>query len=369
MRPAPRDHPIGTPVRRASLKIGKTTATHTRETMHLLRWRRGLRGESPAEVGSVMRGGVTPVLPSVAASDLVRAVCCGHDCSMDDRDLLRLCRRELIARLEVELPPTQEIPHETELVRALQDALQWANTICGGKLNPWQCSGGCIAYYDSAGHLRVDTSLAPVIRVQALSFGARDSVRIAVDPHDVRIGVGDGMLTVPHAVRLLPGELDPKTTVVANYVCTTGWATTALHGAVSAGDDCVEVNDQSVLSPGREYQLVAASGTEEPITVRSTWTNFGWTGRPIRGIVPLSMPLARFHAEGTTLTDVPRAVCKALASYATALLRAWAKAGILEEADPHPDTALNNDTRFVHPKEVAQTLVEEAELLLAPYRR
>lgn len=29
MRPAPRDHPIGTPVRRASLKIEKTTASKT----------------------------------------------------------------------------------------------------------------------------------------------------------------------------------------------------------------------------------------------------------------------------------------------------------------------------------------------------
>lgn len=28
MRPAPRDHPIGTPVRRASLKIEKTTASY-----------------------------------------------------------------------------------------------------------------------------------------------------------------------------------------------------------------------------------------------------------------------------------------------------------------------------------------------------
>lgn len=33
MRPAPRDHPIGTPVRRASPKIEKTTASEAKESL------------------------------------------------------------------------------------------------------------------------------------------------------------------------------------------------------------------------------------------------------------------------------------------------------------------------------------------------
>lgn len=36
MRPAPRDHPIGTPVRRASLKIEKTTASKAGDPLRRL---------------------------------------------------------------------------------------------------------------------------------------------------------------------------------------------------------------------------------------------------------------------------------------------------------------------------------------------
>jgi hypothetical protein len=291
----------------------------------------------------------------------------GHNGAMDEtRDLFALCRADLIARLDTGSASSQECPRETDLGRALQGAQQWAEGFLGRELSPQRVSVGSVANYDDADNLRVSAYSRPVISVQAFSFGASGTALTTVDPSAVRFDDGYH-LVVPHAVRFLPGQAD-RTRPVADYEYIAGWVTTALDAAGRVGDRRVVVEDISALVPGRQYRLRTDSGIEEAVTVRSAWTPPVWAGRPVPGVVPLSTPLENAHAGGTVLTDLPPAVCQAVAAYAAALLRAWAVVQALEEAEPYPDTALNPDTRFVDPRDAAPLLAAEAERFLVPFR-
>lgn len=234
---------------------------------------------------------------------------------MDEtRDLLTLFRADLIAQLDVELPSPNDVPPDNELSQALQAAYQWANGACRG-----------IYIHE----------LAPGV----VWFGGE--------------------------VCSLTGWVNPINPggPVGFTFSADGWAVTALDAVGHPGARHIAVKDASAILSGRHF-LRNGTGAEEIVAVSSTWTPPDIFRHSAPGNVPLSAPLQFEHTEGTVLTDLPPAACKAIVNFATALLCGQAMANSLDESDPYPDSSLNASSNYVDPWEAAPALVAEAERLI-----
>ncbi|RGC65635.1 hypothetical protein C5N14_27420 [Micromonospora sp. MW-13] len=260
-------------------------------------------------------------------------------------NIIAICRGQLRAQLNAE---------PEDLTRALREAFRWAAWIREQPISPRRTRAGSIAHYDGEGALRVFGEIAqPLIAVLSFAFreaGEALEAATAIDPAEVL--QQNRCLVLPRARRFR--ELCARP--VADYDILSGWAAVQLTAAVRADAGMVRVEDASVLRPGRGYQL-----RRETVTLDPSWRPPAWTGVPVPGVVPLVAPLTEGHPEGTILTDVPPVVPEALIDYARALLTNWALTRELELADPDPDTALNTGTRYLHPREVAARLVDQAE--------
>ena len=240
---------------------------------------------------------------------------------------------------------------------------------CRRRLGPSQNSMGTIvASHDDAGNIRVFYGVdRPVISVQTLEYGYRGSASVVIENPDFRID-GDYQL-FPNAVdpQYRPAPTGNNFVAHVNYI--SGWCTTALANAGREGERSLAVEDTTWLVPGRQYQLRRIDfGKDQTVTISPMWIPPAPTGSPVPGTVPTVERLWYPHAVGSALTDLPVPVYQGVINYALALMRAYATVQAFEDGDPYPDTPLNADTRYVDPREVAPTLVADAERLLEPYR-
>lgn len=287
---------------------------------------------------------------------------------------LAAIRAQLLPHAGPRNPPWEGVPPNAELACALHDAQEWASHKCRRPISPIRASVSWRAYCDDEGNITLGRGLAGnIIGVETLEYGYRGAALTVIDTPEFR--VDNKHIIFPHAASLQfarahstrPG--DPASALWARVVYTAGWVTTTLTATSHADDQRFFVKDTTGLVPGRRYWLRDDAGTEETVTISLSWTPPPVAQQPLPGIVLLAAPLERPHCEGSTrLTEVPAAVEQAIINYTIALVRSRAAAQALEDDDLHPDTPLNAGTRYVHPHEVAPTLVAEAERLLLPFR-
>ncbi|WP_433225821.1 hypothetical protein [Microtetraspora malaysiensis] len=234
-------------------------------------------------------------------------------------DLLTLFRANLIAQLNAELASPEGVPLDSELSQALQIAYTWANRVCR---------------------------------------------RISI--HELAPGVvwfGGDVCSLTDWVNPINPVWHRNGKPVGFTFSARGWVITALNAVGHRGDRHIAVKDASAILSGRHF-LRNETSAEEIVVVSSASKPRKIFRDPAPGSVPLSAPLQFEHLEGTVLTDLPPAACKAIVSFATALLCGQAMASALDESDPYPDTPLNASSNYVDPWEAAPALVTEAERLI-----
>lgn len=143
-----------------------------------------------------------------------------------------------------------------------------------------------------------------------------------------------------------------------------GYVATVLGGAADQGDTSITVTDPTGIVPGGEYRIWEP-GSEEYVTVATTYTPAAVTVPLTPTSIPLASPLLNDHASGHDFSGMPEDLRLAVINYAVSQLMRPDTAA----EDSYPDTKLDSGTRQDDPRKDASGLVAEAERIISTYAR
>jgi hypothetical protein len=258
-----------------------------------------------------------------------------------------------------------------ELVNLLMMASDWASNRCGmPTLAAHTVTQNCRARMDRNGNLRIHADHIPVLSVASVGYGWTPTAlttllapsvwiedgRTVVVPIGGTGGPWSGSLQfgTPSA----GGELFVELVYVAGYVATQSAASSAV-GATS-----LTVADPTGILPGASYRIWEP-GSEETVTVSTSWTPPAATVPPVATAITLAAPTTFAHTSGHDFSSMPSDMRLAVTNYAVSALMRPDTA----REDSYPDTQLSSGTRQNDPRQDGSGLVVEAERILSRYQR
>lgn len=143
-----------------------------------------------------------------------------------------------------------------------------------------------------------------------------------------------------------------------------GFVATVLGDTAEQGDSSVTVTDPTGIVPGGEYRIWEP-GSEEYVTVATTYTPAAVTVPPTTTSIPLASPLLYDHTAAQDFSGMPEDLRLAVINYTVSQLMRPDTAA----EDSYPDTKLDSGTRQDDPRKDASGLVAEAERIIATYAR
>lgn len=268
-------------------------------------------------------------------------------------------------RAVVEVLAPSSAVDDSDLLRVLHEAEEWAAGFCRCSLGPSDLTLAIGADCDHEGNVQVEYRGPPIITVRQLDVGYRGSARVVIKT-PAYVGSGYGLL-FPRAFP--PHLLQTNSRFTAGLELVKGWFSTTLTETARKGDQSLAVADSRWLVPGRAYQFpVDPAHWDRRVIVDRTWRPPAPNESPVSGRVPIKYQLHDPCPAGSAITDLPAPVSQAVINYALALLRAAEAVRVLEAEDPYPEASLNAGTRYVDAAEIAPRLVGQAQRLLSPYR-
>jgi hypothetical protein len=255
---------------------------------------------------------------------------------------------------------------DAELTNVLIRASEWANNVCNHDfgLKARSVTERLRGRYNRRGILSIHASMLPVRQVTAISIGS--------DPTNLQTVTDLSGLWIEHNRQiLLPWTTPimfgptvqfgpPVVTGVELYVqmtYTAGFASTVLASAANAAATSISPLDVSGIMPGDVLRMWDP-GVEEAVTVSSAYV-------PGAASVSLTGGLASAHAATASLSGMPGDIHQAVIAYAVALLL---RQDVSSE-EPFAGAPYGPAARRSKKGGKSGGLVDEAQRLLAPYRR
>jgi hypothetical protein len=262
-----------------------------------------------------------------------------------------------------------ESDQTAELVNLLLMASDWADNRAGQNLGAHTVVQNMRARFDRYGNLCLHPDNTPVLAISSIAYGwSPTSLTTVTSPST---WVEDGRLVIaalggggPWTGSLQFGSPVSGGEVFVQLTYTAGWVATQLTADADQGATSVTVADPTGILPGQTYRIWEP-GSEEDLTVSTSWTPPS-AGTPITPTaVPLADPTSYAHTAGHDFSGMPSDMRLAVTNYAvSALMRPDTAA-----EDAYPDTALSSGTRQNDPRRDGSGLVAEAERILSRYQR
>lgn len=258
-----------------------------------------------------------------------------------------------------------------ELNNLLVMASAWADNYCEQPLAAHQNTQQQRARCDRYGFLKLHPDHTPILSFTSLAYGYTPSAMTTLtDLSDLWIedgrniviplagGTGAWSGSLQFGAPAAGSELFVRVTYLA------GWVSTTLGAGAAAGATALQVADPTGILPGQTYRIWEP-GSEETVTVSTTWTPPAVTTPPTPTSVPLAVATGNAHTAGMGLSGMPADVHLAVISYAVSQLMRPDTAS----EDSYPDTRFASGTRQTDSRKDGSGLVVEAERLLEPFRR
>lgn len=175
---------------------------------------------------------------------------------------------------------------------------------------------------------------------------------------------GGGLLSFSGpSIQFGGGSLRTGAQTFVNWSYVAGHPNSILGAVLESGADSVTLADATSVLPG-DVLRIYDPGMSEALTVAAGYVPQVPTAPPTATSVPLAAPARFAHDEGVGITGLPRAVIQAVICYAVSLL-------LREDVSAdEPQSAFGPAARTTDGGRggVAGGLVNDAEILIAPYR-
>lgn len=261
------------------------------------------------------------------------------------------------------IPGGTDDRQDDELYNVLLRASAWADNRTLQRLGAHTATEQLRVRPDRSGRLSIHPSNIPARLVTAISYGT-DPANLATISDLSGVWIEDGrqiLLTVPGRsnwtgfLEFGPPSSGDEVYVRISYTC--AYASTTLTAPASAGASTVAVSAPAGIMPG-DVLRIWDPGNEEAVTVAAGFV-------PGMATVPLAAPLASSHAIGAGLSGLPAELHQSIICYAVALL-------LREDVssdEPFAGAEFGPAARRSGTGGRSGGLVDEAERMLAPYRR
>jgi hypothetical protein len=209
----------------------------------------------------------------------------------------------------------------------------------------------------------------PVLSVTSFAYGYTPTAMTTLTNPSVWIEDGRNLVVTVGAAGPWTGSLQFGTPSAGGllYTQTTyvaGFVATVLNAPASVGATSLTVLDPTCIEPGAPYRIWEP-GSEETVTVSSSFTPPAVTVPPIPTVIPLASPTQYAHTAGSDFTNMEPDVRLAIVNYTIAqLLRPDTAA-----EDAYPDSRMASGTRQNDSRKDGSGLIDEAERLLDRFRR
>lgn len=155
----------------------------------------------------------------------------------------------------------------------------------------------------------------------------------------------------------------PYQQVYVNWSYVAGFPSTTLAATLAENSSTVTLTDPTSVLPGDVLRIYDV-GRSEALTVASTYAPAIPTIPPTATAVPLAAPAQNTHEQGTGITGMPRDILQAQICYMISLLMRE------DVSAEEPQSAFGPAARTTGAGRggIAGGLINDAEVLLAPYR-
>lgn len=254
---------------------------------------------------------------------------------------------------------TDPAAQTAELTNLLLMASGWADRECNQPLGAHQVTATTRGRIDRDGILRVHAFHNPVLSVSSVAYGPTPFAMTTYPGPQWALEGETNNLLFNTGRTVAPGQWQ---SVEVTYLA--GWVSTTLAAGAVAGATSLTVADPTGILPGASYRLWEP-GTEETVTVASSFTPPPVTVPPTVTTVPLAAPTVYDHTTGAGWSGMHGDLRLAVILYAVSqLLRPDTS-----KEDSYPDTSLSSGTRQTDPRQDGSGLVAEAQRLLNPFGR
>lgn len=261
---------------------------------------------------------------------------------------------------------------DSELNNVLLRASSWADGYVAQRLGAHTATEQTRTRMDRQGRIFLHPSNIPVRAVTGLAYGA-DFQDLTLLSDLTQVWVEDSRGIVVALTPIMASTLGslqfgapvtPGYQMFVQYQYTAGYSCTTLSVAATAGSSTITVSDPT----GLQMPSTALIGTLPGSTVR-IWDPGEEEAATVTGIsgnvITLSTPLAKSHAPGAAVSELPAEVRQGIICYAVALLM---KEDSSEE-EPFSGTRFGPSVRRSRTRGAGGGLVSEAEEWLERYKR
>lgn len=220
--------------------------------------------------------------------------------------------------------PAQQVNAIAEVIQRASSAMDSYVSGAWGTMSATVNTENGRIYGDRMGRFRVHPKYWPVLEVQSFSYSFTPGDATSITP-------ANNVWIEPHAFMVQPngtagfGLNVPSNIGTYEYLCewtyVNGWPNTLTAASVAAGASSVTVQSAVGIYPGTSLQIYD-SPNDETITVASTYAVGSTT-------LPLTSPVARRHAAGISVTNLPGVVKQAAILWTSALIKQRGSAALV----------------------------------------